>query len=214
MFKTGSVRYLTGDGAATSQVEGETMNEQSVHRIQAWSDRKGQNCSREINQLADTNILRCLQCGSCSSGCPFVQAMDLPPNVLIRHLHYGFLDETLRSGTIWICVGCDTCASQCPMAIDIPAVMDALRQKSLASQQPASQPEIIRLHQAILRSIYRYGRAHKLEIMLRYKVRHKAWFEDLDLGLRMLSKRKLHLLPSKVMNVGQVQSLFSKQAHL
>lgn len=163
---------------------------------------------RDIRERSGTNFMRCFQCGSCSNGCPYVQAMDLGPNKVIRLLQFGFLEEALRSTTIWVCVGCDTCASQCPMAIDIPAVMDALRQKNLESGLPAALPEVVELHREVLDSIFRYGRTHKLEIMLRYKVRHRAWFEDMEVGLKMLSKRKLHLLPSRVGNIDELQALF------
>lgn len=75
-------------------------------------------------------------------------------------------------------------------------------------------PEVYNLHQEILGSIQRYGRTHKLEIMLRYKVRKKAWLEDWDIGLKMLSKRKLHLLPAKIQNLPEIKDLFSRSHSL
>jgi hypothetical protein len=44
--------------------------------------------------------------------------------------------------------------------------------------------------------------------MLRYKVKKRAWFEDMDVGLKMLSKRKLHLLPSKVKGLVEIKEMF------
>lgn len=164
----------------------------------------------ELQDRAETNYQRCLQCLSCSGGCPFVQAMDLGPNRVIRLLQLGFLQEALQCSTIWICVGCNTCSAQCPMAIDIASVMDVLREKALELRYTPANPEILRFHQEILNSIKRHGRTHKLEIMLRYKLYSKAWFDDLDLGLRMLSKRKLDLLPSNIENLKEVSRLFQK----
>jgi hypothetical protein len=60
----------------------------------------------------------------------------------------------------------------------------------------------------VIDSIARYGRTHKLEIMMRYKLSEKDFFSDMDLGLKMLSKRKLDLMPSKVKDRKQVQDLF------
>lgn len=161
-----------------------------------------------LQKHSQTNCMRCLQCRSCSSGCPFYSAMDLGPHKIVRLLHFGQFQQALESSTIWICVGCDTCASNCPMAIDIPAIMDVLRQYALDRNIKNPMPEIVQLHNEILDSIHRYGRTHKLEIMLRYKVKKRAWFEDMDVGLKMLSKRKLHLLPSKVRGQAEIQEMF------
>ena len=60
-----------------------------------------------------------------------------------------------------------------------------------------------------LRSLERYGRAHKLGIMLRHKMSTKSWFKDLDVGLKMLAKRKLDLWPSKVQDSKEITSLFT-----
>ena len=171
--------------------------------------RDDQDVREALQRHSRTNIMSCLQCKSCSNGCPFFKAMDLGPNRIVRLLQLGRFEEALTSTTIWICVGCDTCASNCPMSIDIPAVMDVLRQYALDSDRAISMPEVLDLHQEILGSIQRYGRTHKLEIMLRYKVRKKAWLEDWDLGLKMLSRRKLHLLPAKVRNLTEIKDLFS-----
>jgi len=42
-----------------------------------------------------------------------------------------------------------------------------------------AQPEIVKFHEEVLGSIERYGRTHKLEIMMRYKVRMRQWFQDM-----------------------------------
>jgi len=66
------------------------------------------------------------------------------------------------------------------------------------------------VRQSMLKSIERYGRTHKLEIMLRYKLQKRDWFSDLDVGLKMLAKRKLDLTPSRVRQVNQVKGLFNQ----
>jgi len=152
----------------------------------------------ELQEATRTEFRHCLQCRSCSGACPFVQAMDMGPSKVMRLLQLGLEDMALENSTIWICVGCHTCDGNCPMAIDIPAVMDFLRQKALQRGVPVPEPDILSFHREVLGSIGRYGRTHKLEIMLRYKARTGTWLEDLDAGLRLLAKRKLDLLPSTV----------------
>lgn len=170
--------------------------------------REKQGVKEDLQNHSRTNFMRCLQCRSCSSSCPFYSAMDLGPHRVIRLLQLGQFQQAIESTTIWVCVGCDTCASNCPMAIEIPSVIDVLRQYALNARVTIPMPEILNLHNEILGSVKRYGRTHKAEIMLRYKVKKRAWLEDMDVGIRMLSKRKLHLLPSKVQAVSEIKEIF------
>lgn len=171
--------------------------------------REGNSFLEELREVTRTEFRHCLQCRSCSGGCPFVEAMDLGPSKVLRLLQLGLGDQALQNSTIWICVGCHTCDGNCPMAIDIPAVMDFLRQKALQRGLPVPEPDILNFHREVLTSVAKYGRTHKLEIMLRYKVRTGTWFEDLDAGIRMLAKRKLDLLPSKISDRKAMQRIFA-----
>ena len=53
--------------------------------------------------------------------------MDKKPHEIIRMVQLGMKKEALSASGPWICVGCNTCSMECPNAIDIPGVMDALR---------------------------------------------------------------------------------------
>ena len=164
----------------------------------------------EISERSGTNLQSCYHCGSCANGCPFIQAMDYPPNVVLRLLQFGRRQEVLGCKTIWTCVGCHSCSSQCPMAIDMAAVMETLRRLAVEEGVAIGRPEILDFHEEVLRSLERYGRAHKLGIMWRYKVQTRRWFRDLDLGLKMLARRKLDLRPSRVRAGGEIRGLFKR----
>ena len=140
----------------------------------------------------------CLHCQSCAGGCPVSMAMLYRPNGVIRLVQLGFQDEVLQSPDIWLCMGCNTCTVACPMAIDIPALMDGLREIAIAQGIAIAEDGILNFHQEVLNSIHRHGRTHKLEIMMRYKLRRRDFLSDMDLGLKMLAKRKLDLLPSRL----------------
>ncbi len=162
----------------------------------------------QIVELSGENAGLCFHCGSCANGCPFRDLMDYSPNGVLRMIQLGLRPSALECSTIWVCVGCNTCAVQCPMAIHIPAIMDSLCQIALAEGVKVAEPDILNFHQEFLNSVERYGRSHKLEIMLRYKIKKKNWFEDLAVGLKMLRKRKLHLLPSRVKNLFELKNMF------
>ncbi|MGD8566312.1 MAG: 4Fe-4S dicluster domain-containing protein [Candidatus Bathyarchaeota archaeon] len=83
--------------------------------------------AKEVEELSGENLFGCLQCGTCSAGCPYVEEMDLTPDEVIRYI---ILDrkEVLNSKTIWLCSSCFTCAERCPRDINITKIMEALRQ--------------------------------------------------------------------------------------
>lgn len=170
--------------------------------------RRDQNFGEEVKRRSGVDINLCWHCQSCAGGCPFVSAMDYPPNRVIRLTQLGLKNEVLESSGIWICVGCNTCSVQCPHAIDIPAVNDTLRQMALEEGVKIAEPNILQFHQEVLNSIKRYGRTHKFEIMLRYKLRRWDWFTDAAVGLRMFAKRKLELLPSRSKDMKTIKGLF------
>jgi len=170
--------------------------------------RNDRNLVEAVKRRSGEDINLCWHCQACAGGCPFVTAMDYPPNRVIRLVQLGLKKEALESSAIWICVGCNTCSVQCPNAIDIPAVNDALRQMAIEEGVQIAEPNILHFHQEVLNSIQRYGRTHKFEIMLRYKLRQRDWFTDSAVGLKMFAKRKLELLPSRSKDIKTIRSLF------
>ena len=160
--------------------------------------------------MSGTELRRCYQCRTCSGGCPFFKAMDYGPHGVMRLLQLGQREELFSCNTIWLCVGCHACSACCPMAIDIAAVMDAIRRLALKENAQVAEPGVLAFHREVLRAIENYGRTHKLEIMLRFKAVQKEWLKDFDVGLKMLAKRKLHLLPSKIERPQDLKRLFNK----
>ncbi len=165
-------------------------------------------CDRELQKLSGVNLNRCLHCRSCANGCPFVGAMDYPPHHILRLLQLGQRREALESHTIWICLGCHTCSVQCPMGLELAAVMNSLRHLALKEGVKVAEPDILDFHRAVNSSIRRHGRTHDLGIMMRYKVPMRRWFTDLDLGLKMLARGKLDLKARRVKAVKEIRRLF------
>lgn len=78
-------------------------------------------------ELSGQNLKVCLQCGKCTSGCPFAEEMDYTPHQMVHLAQIGLMDELIRCEAIWFCATCFTCHSRCPMAIDVAALSEALR---------------------------------------------------------------------------------------
>jgi heterodisulfide reductase subunit C len=137
--------------------------------------------------------------------------MDYAPNAVLRLVQLGMEDQALECSTIWVCVGCNTCSSVCPMAIDIPAVMDGLRHKALEKGSVIADPDVLNFHTEVLNTVRKYGRTHKLEIMMRYKFKKLDLLSDMGVGLKMLKKRKLDLTPSKIRDKKAIEKIFGKK---
>jgi heterodisulfide reductase subunit C2 len=85
---------------------------------------------RQVEEISGQDLLACNQCGKCSAGCPIVAEMDILPSQAIRMSQLG-MEDVLESNTIWICASCLTCAARCPKGVDVPRLMEALRQIAL-----------------------------------------------------------------------------------
>jgi heterodisulfide reductase subunit C len=103
-----------------------------------------------VEEISGQKLLDCNQCGRCSAGCPVAAAMDILPNQAIRLAQLG-MEQVLESDTIWICASCLTCVTRCPKGVDLPRLMEALRQISL--RDGASELDLDALPQELLRAV-------------------------------------------------------------
>ncbi len=113
--------------------------------------------------------------------------------------------------SIWLCVSCEMCLQRCPMEIDIPRLMDFLRQKSIKEkkQHPKAR-KIIAFHRAFLDSINSTGRLYEIGLVVDYKLRSGSYLQDISVAPEMFMKGKLNLLPEMVKNRRKVSDIFRK----
>jgi len=103
-----------------------------------------------VEEISGQDLLACNQCGKCSAGCPVVAAMDLLPSQVIRMAQLG-MEEVLESNTIWVCASCLTCVTRCPKGVDLPRLMEALRQ--IALRKGVTQLDLSALPPALVREV-------------------------------------------------------------
>ncbi|BAG83501.1 4Fe-4S dicluster domain-containing protein [Candidatus Azobacteroides pseudotrichonymphae] len=171
--------------------------------------------STDILRYTGISIVRCYQCGKCSAGCPMSENMDFTPNVIMRMLQTEEKDtdeQILGSQSIWLCTSCEMCVSRCPMEINIPKIMDYLRQHSLKKglQNKKAKRNIIPFHCSFLDSIKHTGRLNEIGLIMRYKIKTLNLLQDLDIAFRMLIKGKLPLLPEMVKKKKQLSTIFKE----
>jgi heterodisulfide reductase subunit C len=163
----------------------------------------------QVSELSHENVRRCYYCLRCSAGCPASSFMEYTPAQILRLVQLGQKEALLHSSAIWLCIGCETCGTRCPNEIHAGAVIDALRQMAIAEQVPAGERTVLKLHEAFLDSIRHWGRLHELTMLMQYKLASRDLFSDLDMGLAMFLKGKIHPLPQRIEGLEQVQRLFA-----
>lgn len=146
---------------------------------------------RELGQ----NVYLCYQCVKCTSGCPLAEHFDLKPNQVMRCLQLD--DEVvLTSRAIWLCASCQTCTTRCPQGLDIAGIMDALRIESKRRGLPPAIPEVDKFSSLFIRDIGLLGRLYEVGLMAGMNLLTGQLLKDIDMGLEMMKRRKLSLVPS------------------
>lgn len=171
--------------------------------------------SDELRTHTGVNSARCYQCGKCSAGCPLAEDMDITSSAVMRMLQTEDKDmdeELLRSQTIWLCASCEMCISRCPMQVDIPKIMDYLRQKSISKglQHREANREIVSFHRSFLDMVQQTGRSYEIGLVVDYKLRSKKFLQDITLAPKMLQKGKLPIIPEMVKDKKNIRRIFKK----
>jgi heterodisulfide reductase subunit C len=170
----------------------------------------GADFTRRVREASGVAFDRCYQCLTCTLSCPVGFAMDYLPHQIVRMVQGGSGPEVLSSRTIWVCASCETCAVHCPNEIDIPRLMDTLRQMAFRQAAPAGERSVPAFHRAFIGSIRRWGREYELGMVLGLKMKTRDFFSDLGMGLRMVLKRKMNILPHRIKGSAEVAAIFER----
>jgi heterodisulfide reductase subunit C len=181
------------------------MSVETMHQVK-------DSLNSELLISTGVHVNKCYQCGKCSAGCPVSGEMDYPPSLVMRMLQTNEpaeAEKLLRSISIWLCVSCEMCLQRCPMEIDIPRLMDHLRQKSIKEKkQHRKAARIIAFHKAFLDSLQYTGRLFEVGMVVDYKLRTGAMTQDMASAPKMFMKGKLGLLPEVIRSRKKMSEIF------
>jgi len=110
----------------------------------------------EISKMhGGEKLMRCFQCGTCTSDCPIARFSDTyRPRQIIRMTQLGLKDRVLNSDTLWLCASCFTCTDRCPQDVEVASVIRVLR--NLAAER-GHVPQVFKEQcSSILESGYAY----------------------------------------------------------
>lgn len=116
---------------------------------------------KKIMEISGQEVQQCFQCGTCSGSCPMTEHLDAVPRKIMALIQFGQSEALDVLNTAWVCASCHTCVVRCPRGMDIPRIMEALRQYKLRTNVNRVEPsnlqpeEIVELPQVAMVSGFR-----------------------------------------------------------
>lgn len=168
----------------------------------------------EVQRRSGENVFRCYYCQKCTIGCPTAYAMDYQPAQVLKMIQLGMREPVLKSSAPWLCVGCEACGTRCPNEISLAPVMDTLKYMALEAGYTPPETTVYALHRAFVNSIKIFGRVHETTMLAEYVLRSKDIFSiilsNYGVGITLLLKRKIPILPERVKALDQVKELYRR----
>ncbi len=166
--------------------------------------------ARDLEALTGEKALLCTQCKKCTLGCPSAYAMRMKPHELMRAVQLGLSEEIFWSGTIWVCLSCETCNTRCPQDINILRLINGLREWSKEVDYYNPYPDAPALHYIFMALVKRFGKAYPLGLALLTHLAMLTPFKDMDMASPMLRRGKLKLLPHKSHGVKELRQVMAR----
>ena len=136
--------------------------------------------------------------------------MRMKPHELMRAVQLGLSEEIYWSGTIWVCLSCETCNTRCPQGIHILRIINGLREWSKQLDYYNPYPAIPALHRIFMALVEHFGKVYQLGLTLLIYLRMLTPFKDIDMASPMLMKGKLKLFPHKSRGVKELRQVMAK----
>jgi heterodisulfide reductase subunit C len=157
------------------------------------------------------NLMACLQCQKCTSGCPVAAMADIKPHEIVRMVQLGQRDELLASQMLWQCTSCQTCATRCPQQVSVAAINDGLRRMSVQAKTK-TRSAVPTFNSIFMNAVRERGRMHEAGLMASFKLRTMRLFQDMGKLPMMLWKGKMPLFQSEAPGRSERVEMFDRAA--
>lgn len=87
----------------------------------------------DVKNSKEEGVLKCVQCGMCTSTCPAARHSDYNPRDIIEKVLEGDT-SILEDDLIWNCFYCYTCHSVCPVGNSVCEVNQILKQIAISNE--------------------------------------------------------------------------------
>ena len=139
-----------------------------VRRTIKYESERVKGFGREVMAVPGCDqLVRCIQCGTCSGTCPLSVYMDHSPRQIMALVRADFKDEVLRSNSIWLCASCYACTVECPREIRITDIMYALKQRAIKERMYPKRFPIPVLAREFTNMVSKKGRITETLLVMR-----------------------------------------------
>ena len=87
----------------------------------------------DVKNSKEDGVLKCVQCGMCTSTCPAARHSDYNPREIIERVLDGDI-SIIEDDNIWNCFYCYTCHSVCPVGNSVCEVNQILKQFAVSNE--------------------------------------------------------------------------------
>lgn len=153
-------------------------------------------------------VLKCIQCGTCSGSCPLTDEMENGPRELFALIRDGEMIEALSSNTLWYCVSCYKCISRCPKGIPVTELIYALKEISLKEGLAPSNHKTVSLNRSFENCIEKNGIVAESAVMRGYGLKHPMDVaKKIPLAFQMLKRGRLEIVAGKIKNPSKLEKM-------
>jgi len=157
------------------------------------------------------DILRCIQCGTCSGSCPFTDQMDYAPRGLFSLIRDGEMGEALKSNTMWFCSSCYQCTERCPQEIPVTDIMYSLKQMAFKMSTVPSGLKMPDLYNSFADNLKYFGRVTDQLVMAKYSMKHPFdAIKSMPLAIKLILRKRMEMRPQMTNNRLTVSTLLKQ----
>lgn len=181
---------------------------------------RGDHFLNQIQGETGEQLSACYQCERCTNACPVGHYMDIKPHQVIRYIQLGWREELMASGTIWICLSCEMCTTYCPNEVGVAETINHLRNLAARSAISPKERHLSVFHRTFLEQLGRFGRVNEFWLMNAFnakpgilgdKIRSGLLADEIRLGLTLLKKGRLHLMPQRSRAIKEIRDVVRLQ---
>ena len=89
---------------------------------------------KQVEQMSNTNVLKCMKCGKCSATCPNYDEMEYHPHQFVSMVEKGQTELLMNSKSIFTCLSCMACVERCPRQVEPAKIIEAVKLLQIRQQ--------------------------------------------------------------------------------
>ena len=137
------------------------------------------------------------------------EAMDLPPQQIMRLLQMGKVQQVLEAESPWICAQCNTCSARCPQKVDTAAIMREVRRASHETGHHKLHDSNV-FETLFIKGIKSKGKSNEQYLAAQYNVASGHFIQDALNAPKMFQKNMIGISMQQSENPAAIASIVEK----